>query len=338
MAEQPTAQLLIEALQNRGDARGTGRWPEGDPDYVREYSLTSEHIPVLTSLATHWVDAPPENKAVYGPVHAWRALGQLRAVEAVQPLLDIQDELDELDDDWYLEEFHHVFGLIGPPAVEPLAAYLSDDSHHEFPRGKSATGLREIVRHFPETRERVVAILTAQLARHQTDLGNLNGFLVGDLLELEAVESAETIERAFAANVVDPTVAGDWGDIRRELGVPGLGIAPDHSAVWPSIRERFGFADTSAEQRRLARERRKQHDAKRRARRNGDSRRRTADGVKSHAEFCGITNCWIVRLAIGSFDGTIEKHVLRGYSRRPTARKLISAIATSWPDQPPCAK
>ena len=265
MAEQPTAQLLIEALRNRGDARGTGRWPEGDPDYVREYSLTSEHIPVLISLATQWVDEPPENEAVYGPVHAWRALGQLRAVEAVQPLLDIQDELDELDDDWYLEEFHHVFGLIGPPAIEPLAAYLSDDSHHEFPRGKAAAGLREIVRHFPETREKVVAILTAQLARHQTDLGDLNGFLVGDLLELEAVESAETIERAFAANVVDPTVAGDWGDIRQELGVPGLGIAPDHSTGWPSIGERFGFADTSAERRRLARERRKQHDEKRRA-------------------------------------------------------------------------
>ena len=89
--------------------------------------------------------------------------------------------------------------------------------------------------------------------------------LVGDLVDLEAVESAETIERAFVANVVDPTVAGDWGDVRRELGVQGLGIASDRSAGWPSIGERYGLADTSAEQRSLARERRKQHDAKRRA-------------------------------------------------------------------------
>ena len=74
MAAQPTAQLLIEALRNRGDARGTGRWAEGDPDYVTEYSLTSEHIPALISLATQWVDEPSENEAVYGPVHAWRAL------------------------------------------------------------------------------------------------------------------------------------------------------------------------------------------------------------------------------------------------------------------------
>ena len=248
MAEHPSAHSLVEALRNRGDARGTARWPEGDPDYVSEYSLTIEHISALIWLATQRIDAPPENEVGYGPVHAWRALGQLRAVEAVQPLLDIQDELDELDDDWYLEEFHHVFGLIGPPAIEPLAAYLSDDSHHEFPRGKAANGLREIARHFPEVRERVVAILTAELARHQTDLGSLNGLLVGDLLELEAVESAETIERAFAGNVVDPRVAGDWGDVRQALGVPGLGVAPDHSAGWPSLWERFGLATPTAEQ------------------------------------------------------------------------------------------
>ena len=265
MADQPTAELLIEALRNRGDARGTGQWHEGDPDYVAEYSLTSGHIPALISLATQWVDEPPENEAVYGPVHAWRAMGQLRAVEAVEPLLDVQDELDERDDDWYLEEFHHVFGLIGPPAIEPLAAFLADESHGEFPRVKAANGLYEIVRHFPETREPIVAILTAELARYQIDLGALNGFLVSDLLKLEAVKSAETIERAFAANVIDPTVAGDWGDIRCELGVPGLGIASDRSAGWPWIEERFGFADRSAEQRRLARGRRKQRDAKRRA-------------------------------------------------------------------------
>jgi hypothetical protein len=187
MANQNTAQLLMEALRKRGDARGSGRWPEGDPDYVQEYSLTSEHIPPLISLATQWVDAPPENEAVYGPVHAWRTLGQLRAVEAVQPLLNIQVVLDELGDDWYLEEFHKVFGLIGPPAIVPLAAYLSDDSYGDFPRGSAANGLREIVRYFPETRARVVTILTAELARQQTDLGDLNGFLVGDLLELKAV-------------------------------------------------------------------------------------------------------------------------------------------------------
>jgi len=280
MDNRTTAQLQVETLRKRGDAAGTGRWLKGDQDYVAEYALTSEHIPALISLATQWGAASSDPDAIYGPVHAWRALGQLRAVEAVQPLLNIQDALDELGDDWYLEEFHKVFGLIGPAAIEPLAAYLSDDSHGDFPRGSAANGLREIVRHFPETRARVVTILTAELARQQTDLGDLNGFLVGDLLELKAVESAETIERAFAANIIDPTIVGDWGDVRQELGVSGLGIAADRSAGWPSIRERWGFADITAEQRKLAQERRKQHDAERRAK--AKRRQQKKDRRRSH--------------------------------------------------------
>ena len=260
-----TVRSVIEAVRSRGDARGTAHWPDGDPNYVAEYSLTAEHIAALISLATEWVDEPPENDAVYGPVHAWRALGQLRAVEAVQPLLDVQDELDERDDDWYLQEFHDVFGLIGPPAIQPLAAFLSDNSHREFPRGKAANGLREVARHFPETRDQIVGILTDELARHQKELPYLNGFLVGDLVDLEAVEAAETIERAFVANVIDPRVAGDWQDIREELGVPGLGIAPDRSTGWPSLSARYGFAASLGERRELAQERKKRLDAQRHA-------------------------------------------------------------------------
>jgi hypothetical protein len=47
------------------------------------------------------------------------------------------------------------------------------------------------------------------------------------LLNLKAVESAEIIERAFAADTVDETVVGDWGVARRELGVRGLGLIPE---------------------------------------------------------------------------------------------------------------
>ena len=263
MAHGLTTESLIETLRKRGDARGSTRWPQFDPDYVSEYSLTADHVQALISLATQWVDEPPDNSAVYGPVHAWRALAQLRAVEAVQPLLDVQDKLDALGDDWYLEEFHHVFGLIGPPAIESLANYLADDTRAEFPRAKAAAGLREIVRHFPETRSRVVAILTAELARHQSDVGCLIGLMVGDLLRLKAVESAETIERAFAANVVDPAVAGDWEEVRQELGVPGLGIAPGRSPGRRSFPERLGLPDPASERRRVARERKKKQHARR---------------------------------------------------------------------------
>ena len=40
------------------------------------------------------------------------------------------------------------------------------------------------------------------------------------------------IERAFAADVVDPNAEGRWGKVRRKLGVPGLGIASDDAPGW----------------------------------------------------------------------------------------------------------
>ncbi len=115
MTENLSVESVIAALEKIGRDTGTA-WADGHPDYVAEYSLTAEHIPALIETATTCSDASADDSAVYAQIHAWRALAQLRAVEAVQPLLEVQEELDERNDDWYLEEFHLVFGLIGPPA------------------------------------------------------------------------------------------------------------------------------------------------------------------------------------------------------------------------------
>ena len=94
-----------------------------DPDYVAEFGLSPEHIPALIEIARQWADDSerPQDETVYSPVHAWRALGQLKAAEAVASLLGIQNRLDVLGDDWYLDEFHDVFGLIGLAVLRPRA-------------------------------------------------------------------------------------------------------------------------------------------------------------------------------------------------------------------------
>ena len=241
MSENTGVAPLVDRFKRLGSpGRGRG-WVDGDPDYVAEYSLTADHIPALIDLATTVLTADScDPDELYAQVHAWRALAQLRAVEAVQPLLDVQERLDAIGDDWYLEEFHHVFGMIGPAAIDRLAAFLGNNRQTQFPRQKAASGLAEIARRFPDNRDRVLAVLTGELDLHQEN-GDLNGALVMCLLDLQAVEAAESIERAFAANVVDPTFAGDWGDVRRELGVEGLGLAPDVSPGWQTLQERYGM-------------------------------------------------------------------------------------------------
>ncbi|MBL7039230.1 MAG: hypothetical protein ISR77_11410 [Pirellulaceae bacterium] len=229
MPETPDSLSAIERLYRIGDPRNTWQWREGDPDYVAEFGLCPAHIPALIEIARQWADRGewPKDDTLYAPVHAWRALGQLGAVEAVEPLLAMQNSLDEVGDDWYLEEFHDVFGLIGPAAVPAMAAYLTDGSNSEFGRVSSANGLCEIGKRHPETHQQVVELLATQLARREPDVYSLNGLLVGYLVDLKAVESAEVIERAFAAGVVDETICGDWPEIRQELAVSELGLVPE---------------------------------------------------------------------------------------------------------------
>ena len=73
--------------------------------------LTSEHIPALIRMATdeelNWANA--DSLEVWAPVHAWRALGQLHAEEAIEPLMRLFHEHD--DSDWVGEELPIVYEI-----------------------------------------------------------------------------------------------------------------------------------------------------------------------------------------------------------------------------------
>lgn len=270
----PDCAATIERLCRKGDPRETWHWPKRDPDYVTEFGLRAEHIPALVDLARQWAEASDRTKdeTLYAPIHAWRALAQLQAVEAVEPLLAMQNHLDEEGNDWYLEEFHDVFGLVGPPAVPALAGYLANRGNREYPRISAANGLCEVGKRHPEARQPVVEALTGQLAKHEREY-SLNGFLVGYLADLKAEESAEVIERAFAAGVVDESICGHWTKIRQELGVEELGLVPDR----PEPSGRFGpvrFFDQPSSMERPARDRQREKDRRAKTKRKQQAKAR----------------------------------------------------------------
>src|SRR5262249_22490558 len=122
----------VDQLLSYGEVEHSSR--EDWPDY-QQLGLGPEQIPDLIRMATdqelRWADS--ESQEVWAPLHAWRTLGQLRAESAIEPLLREHETLIE-DDDWALEELPEVFGLIGPAALPPLAAYLADDLSEETSR------------------------------------------------------------------------------------------------------------------------------------------------------------------------------------------------------------
>src|SRR5260370_19225856 len=102
---------------------------ENWPDYLA-VGLTSEHIPELLRMVTdkELIGADPgEDPTGWAPVHAMRALGQLRDISALEPLLAASDMLLDYDEglgEWALEELPEIYALLGPQGIPSLASVL----------------------------------------------------------------------------------------------------------------------------------------------------------------------------------------------------------------------
>lgn len=207
----PVDKLLTYGKPEPKDAQN---WP----DYLAEFGLGPEHIPDLIRMVSDkelW-EAPQETSENWAPVHAWRALGQLRAANAVEPLLHLFEERER--DDWAIDELPQVYGSIGVAAIPTIEAYVKDRSHEEF-AGMAESGLEYIGKLHPEEKPEAVAALMRLLEAFKENDPTMNGFLISSLVDLKTVEALPLIERAFAADCVDESIIGDWDDVQVEFGL-----------------------------------------------------------------------------------------------------------------------
>jgi hypothetical protein len=207
--------------------------PEDWHAYVDDFGFAPEHVSDLVRMATdaELACAPADSEELWGPVHAWRVLGQLRAPEAIVPLVDL---IRASDDDWISTDLPVVFALIGPDALPALAALLQDRAAGQEGRMTAASALRAIAQRHYAHRGPVVDLLSRALDQDPPDPG-FNGHLVNELLDLNAVEAAAAMERAFAAGRVDEFAAGDWEDVQVELGLLPERLTPRPPGPIPAL-------------------------------------------------------------------------------------------------------
>ena len=245
---------LVRRLSEAKSPRDLYDWEGQDGYYVAACRVSAEDVPGLVDIVRKWgdpdwpddVDGSPidEDDAELLPVTAWRTLADLKADAAVEPLVNVLCALEDEYDDWASEELPHVFGKIGNSASEPLIEVAKNRDNPEFIRSIAARGLRCVADCHAETRDRVVACLTEMMVHAvESDL-DFNTTLMVELVRLHAVEAAEPIERAFAANLLDLGMMGDWERVRKQLGVEGLGLTmPEHphNSV-ERLRSKMGFS------------------------------------------------------------------------------------------------
>ena len=213
---------------------------EDAPDYPA-LGLGPAQIPDLIRMATDpallrpdpWPDREgPDAALIWAPVHAWLALGRLRAEAAIGPLLDVLVGAEEADSDVEMVALPGVFAEIGPAAMPGLTAVLADASRNFWLRSAASSALTKMAGRHPEIRDESVALIAGQLAAFPDNGDELNALLVSDLLKLKAVEAAPLIERAFAAGAVAEAIVGDWPLARYELG---LGEKPPPRRFQPDL-------------------------------------------------------------------------------------------------------
>ena len=194
-------------------------------DY-RGLGLTEENIPELIRMATDLDlhNAPHDSPEVWAPLHAWRALAQLQAVEAAQPLVHLFAQLEH--DDWIPEELPKVFSIIGPATLPTLQGFLADDNVEESCRLSVPQCVVRMAEDHPGARETCLAVLVRQLQKFETNGPTLNGFLIASLIDLGAAPAIGLIREAFSKNQVDLSIVGDVEDAEMALGLRGRRSTP----------------------------------------------------------------------------------------------------------------
>jgi hypothetical protein len=218
--------------------------------------LSEADVPELIRMALDQdlFIADSEDDAVWAPIHAWRALGQLGVAEAAEPLTQVLVWADDFYSEWIYEELPAAYASIGPAAVPVLAEFVTDTSRGKWSRSAAGLAIREMGLRHPEARDACVAALAAALETYDSNAPGLNGSLINNLVYLNAIEAAPWIERAFDANAVDLSIMGDWEEVQIALGlleerqtpIPeggwlGAGMPPEIYEVIDRLRGMMGI-------------------------------------------------------------------------------------------------
>lgn len=205
--------LPVERFLKLGRPSG----PNTNVDYAAE-GLGTEHVPELIRMMQDESLLEKEPEA-YAQIHAWRALGQLKAREAIEPLLDLvaKNAVAEDFDDWLFEEGPVVLGKLGPDAIPLVVARIDRQKADEAQQ--YARVLMEVGKQNPEARAEVISHLRRLLETAATNDATLNAFLISDLIDLKATEAMPSIESAYATNNVDLEIQGGLDETKFYMGI-----------------------------------------------------------------------------------------------------------------------
>jgi hypothetical protein len=202
----------LDQLLRLGDARPQA----AEEAKLAALGLTQEHVPDLVRMARDRAlnITMSDTDEIWAPIHAVEALKQFDASAFITELIPLFD----VDSDWFSEAVPEILGNTGEVALEPLHQYMQDHTRWIYGRAHAASALTKIAQKQPDLRARVLQFFNDELANSGENDPALNGFFLSDLLSLQASEMLPAIRRAFEADDIDESIAGDWASVMEDFG------------------------------------------------------------------------------------------------------------------------
>ncbi|ABK45273.1 SEC-C motif domain protein [Magnetococcus marinus MC-1] len=197
-------------------------WSDRNPSKWINYSkhgLSQEHISELTRLATDEgiLSSDLDDATSWAPIHAWRALGQLKAVVSVNTLFE--NFLVWQDFDWIVNEASDVFKMMGPDVINILIPLLQDRNRSSDLRQHVSEHIANVAKELSSEREKAIHAIAETLTKYEVNSKQFNGFLISALLDLQAIEAIELIREVYIKKRTILALPGDLEDAEISLGL-----------------------------------------------------------------------------------------------------------------------
>lgn len=166
-----------------------------------------------------------ENSAI---MHSLILLARLESDKGLDAVLEIMRQTAEFADyhlgDLAPDLLHQALYACGKDNVSAIEDYLNQPGLDSYLRAQAPEALAMIVFNHPERRDEIIAVFRRLLNRMAVDLpvqkacnGTFAGFVVSNLMDIEAKELIPEIKAAFATDCANKTIAGDCEEVIEDI-------------------------------------------------------------------------------------------------------------------------
>lgn len=212
-----------------------------DINNVILYSIGKTYKGINDDTIENW-----DNSAI---MHSLILLARLQSDKGLDAVLEVMRQNGEFADyhlgDLAPELLHPALYACGKDNIPAIEDYLKQPGLDSYLRSQAPDALAMIVYKHPERRDEIINVFRRLLNNMVSNLpvqnacdGTFAGFVMGNLMDINAKELIPEIKATFATDCVNKTIAGDSKDVIKEIE-RGRGAIDKDKYEIPDIYEQY---------------------------------------------------------------------------------------------------